>query len=80
MKLVTRFFEVSGQYKLTAFEAQEDAEVALPDGSVLVHAEPVVADGAITGFDLWVLVPSDSMAEAVNLIAEGDLDDEPIGL
>lgn len=63
MAISSRIFAAGQTYKLCAFEVQENNEWAPPDGTQVMHVEPIIEDGVVEGLYLWALVPSDKMAE-----------------
>lgn len=70
MQVTTRVFEASAVYRLLSFEVLEGAEFSVPEGSIQIHAEPIEEDGHLAGFDIWLLVPSTSMAESVSEVPD----------
>lgn len=70
--ITTRFMEVEGGYTLVPFTIEEGSEVSFPTGSVPIHAEPLIEGESLAGFDLWVLVPADKVAEVSHEIGEHD--------
>ena len=65
----SRFFHAGQPYKLCYFEVMEGEEWAPPEGTQLVHVEPIVSveddEAAVDGMYLWALVPSTRMVELV---------------
>ena len=65
MPISSRFFEAGTTYRLCAFQVNEGDEWAPPDGTPVVHVEPIESDGVLEGMYLWALVPGSKMAEVI---------------
>lgn len=65
MSLTSRFFVAGTTYTLCAFEVTEGSEWSPPEGSHVMHVEPIIEDGAVDGLYLWALVPTSKMAQAI---------------
>ena len=65
MALTSRFFVAGTTYKLCAFEVGEGEEWSPPEGSQVMHVEPIIEEGGVSGLYLWTLIPSSKMSEVV---------------
>jgi len=65
MLIRNRFFDAGTTYKLCVFSIQEGGDWAPPEGTEIVHVEPIVNDAVVDGMYLWALVPDSQMHEVV---------------
>lgn len=63
MQVRNRYFESDSLQKLCAFEVSEGETWARPAGSDIVHCEPIISGGYMTGMFIWALVPQPHVYE-----------------
>lgn len=65
MQIRNRYFNSDSMEKLCAFYLDEGEIWARPVGSKIIHCEPLIDDGYLTGVCILALVPQSSILEDV---------------